>query len=65
MGAILLALSSRGVMPGPPDPITAVICLALALAGTFGIGLWGHRLEQARRRRQIDLAEAMQPGGIH
>ena len=66
MGAILLALASRGVTPGPLDTTAALVSLVVSLAGTSGVGFWAHRLERARVRRALEaLAGAVPVGGIH
>jgi hypothetical protein len=66
MGAILLALASRGVSPGPLDTTAALVSLVVSLAGTSGVGLWAHRLERARVQRSLAaLASATPLGGVH
>jgi hypothetical protein len=66
MSAILLALGTRTVTPGPPDATTSAVCFLIALAGTAAVGWWGRCLERARVHRQLDeLAAATPLGGIH
>lgn len=66
MGAILLALGTRSVTPGPPDATTSIVSFLIALAGTAAVGWWGSRLERDRIRRELEeLAAATPVGGIH
>jgi hypothetical protein len=63
---ILLALSSRGVTAGMPDPHAALVCFAIALGGTTAVGWWASRLESQRVRRERDaLLAAPAAAGIH
>lgn len=66
MSAILLALGTRYVTPGPPDAATSVLCFLIALAGTAAVGWWGSRIERDKVRRELDaLAAATPVGGVH
>jgi hypothetical protein len=66
MGAILLALATRSVTPGPLDTTAALVSLVVSLAGTSGVGFWAHRIERARVRRALEeLASATPVAGIH
>ena len=66
MGWMLLALGTRNVTAGLLDTHQALICLAIALAGTTAVGWWASRLETLRLRRERDeLLAATPAGGIH
>jgi hypothetical protein len=66
MDWMLLALGTRNVTAGLPNPHEALVCLAIAAAGTTAVGWWASRLEALRLRRERDeLLAATPAGGVH
>jgi hypothetical protein len=66
MISILLALGTRAVTPGLPDPYAMVVSFAAALAGTTAVGWWASRLESLRIQREQDALLAATPAaGVH